>query len=72
MVPNGISATAEAMATGIILSLLIESSAVPKKVAADTVSPPRGGRLILSAIEVAFASRSMVHLTGRSRVVIPF
>ncbi len=32
--------------------------------------PPRGERRILSAIEVVFASRSMVYLTGRSRVFI--
>jgi hypothetical protein len=31
MVPIGISATAEAIATGNILPLLIESSAVPEK-----------------------------------------
>ncbi len=37
-----------------------------------TVSPPKGGRRILSAVEVVFASRSMVYLTGRSRVFIPY
>ncbi len=40
--------------------------------AAGTVSPPRGGRRILSAIEVVSASRSMVYIAGRSRVFIPF
>ncbi len=40
--------------------------------AAGTVSPPRGRRYILSAIEVVFASRSMAHLTGRSRVFVSF
>ena len=36
------------------------------------MSPPRGGRRILSAIEVVFASRSMLHLSRRSRVFIHF
>jgi hypothetical protein len=36
------------------------------------MSPPRGGQFILSAIEVDFASRSISHLTGRSRVFISF
>ncbi len=35
MVPSGVSATAEAVATGIILSLLVDSSVVPEKVAAE-------------------------------------
>ncbi len=37
-----------------------------------TVSPPRGGRRIFSAVEVIFESRSTVHLTGRSRVFTHF
>ncbi len=34
--------------------------------AAETVSPPRGGRCTRSAIEVVFASRSMAHLIKRA------
>ncbi len=45
---------------------------IPAALAAGAVSPPGGGRSILSAIEAAFASSSMVHLIGRSRVSIPF
>ncbi len=44
----------------------------PPTKAAGTVSPLRGGRRILSAIEVVSASRSMIYITGRSRVFIPF
>jgi hypothetical protein len=45
---------------------------IPAALAAETVSPPKGGRCILSAIEVVFASQSTVHLNGRSRVFILF
>ncbi len=38
----------------------------------ETALPPRGERRILSAIEVVAASRSMVYLTGRSQVFVPF
>jgi hypothetical protein len=38
----------------------------------ETALPPRGKRRILSAIEVDPASRSMVYITGRSRVFVPF
>ncbi len=38
----------------------------------NTASPPRGEQRILSAIDVVFASRSMLYLTGRSRVFILF
>jgi hypothetical protein len=44
----------------------------PSPFAAGTASPPRSGRRIFSAIELVFASRSMVYLIGQSRVFIPF
>ncbi len=44
----------------------------PAANAAGTVLPPRGGRRIFSAIKVVFASRSMAHLIGRSRVFVSF
>ncbi len=38
----------------------------------EAALPPRCERRILSAIEVVSASRSMVYLSGRSRVFVPF
>jgi hypothetical protein len=49
-----------------------ETNLIPAALSAKTVSPLRGGRCILSAIEVVFASRRMVYLTGKSRVFILF
>ena len=60
------------MSTSILLLYLQQRARRLRLGGGKKASPPRGERRILSAIEVVSASRSMAHITGRSRVLIPF
>jgi hypothetical protein len=50
--------------------LKVYNCSIPAALTVGTALPPRGGRCILSVINVVSASRSMAHLIGGSRVFI--